>query len=90
MTSTYEIDGDIQKQMGGGGAVGARKGITLFISNEYLDNTTKTIKQLESSRVLTDDVSKTVKHEITKQKVYQELQVLQGQEMLGNILTGKG
>ena len=56
--------------MSGGGAVRARKGITLVISNEYLDNTTKTIKQLESSRVLTDDVSKTVKHEITKQKVY--------------------
>ena len=70
MTSTYEIDSDIQKQMGGGGAVGARKGITLVISNEYLDNTTKTIKQLENSCVLTDDVSKTVKHEITKQKVY--------------------
>ena len=70
MTSTYEIDSDIQKQMRGGGAVGGRKGITLVISNEYLDNTTKTIKQLENSCVLTDDVSKTVKHEITKQKVY--------------------
>ena len=44
MTSTYETDGDIQRKMGGWGAVGARKGITLVISNEYLDNTTKTIK----------------------------------------------
>ena len=44
----------------------ARKGIILGISNEDMDDIIDIIKSLESSDVLIDGVSKTVKHEIKK------------------------
>ena len=44
MASVSATDGAIQRKMRGRGAVGARTGITLVISNEYMNNITKTIK----------------------------------------------
>ena len=46
----------------------AGKGFTLFISNEDLNDSIKTIKSLKDSDVLIDGVTETVKHEIKKQE----------------------
>ena len=46
----------------------ARKGFTLFISNEDM-NDIKIVKSLEHSGVLIDEVTDTVKHEIKNKKV---------------------
>ena len=53
--------------MRGKGAVRAEKGITLFISNEDVDDTIRIIKLLENSEVLIHGVSETVKHEVKQQ-----------------------
>ena len=45
-------------------AVIARKGFTLFITNEDMNDIIKVIKSLEDSGVLTDGVTETVEHEI--------------------------
>ena len=44
MASTSAIDGAIQNKIRRRGAVGARKGITLVISKEYMNDITKIIK----------------------------------------------
>ena len=50
------------------GGVRARKGYTLFISNEDINDTIKIIKSLEVFAVLIGGVTETVKHETKKQK----------------------
>ena len=42
--------------------------MTLFISNEDMNDIIKLIKSLEVSNVLLDVITKTVKHEIKKQE----------------------
>ena len=54
--------------MGGKGAVRARKGFTLCILNDYMDDIIKIVKSLEHSIVLIYGVSETTKHEIKKQE----------------------
>ena len=44
----------------------ARKGFTLFITNEDINDVMKIIKSIEDSVVLTDEVTDTVKQEIKK------------------------
>ena len=50
------------------GPVRARKGFTLFISNEYMNDIIKIIKSLKDSGILIDGVTETVKREIKKQE----------------------
>ena len=50
------------------GDVRAGKGISLFISNEDMNDIIKIIKSLEDSGVSIDGVTETVKHEIKKQE----------------------
>ena len=57
-----------ERKISGKGAVRARKGFTLFISNENMNDIIKIIKSLEYSGVLIDRVPETVKHEIKKEK----------------------
>ena len=52
-----------KRRTSGKGAVRARKGFTLLISNEDI-NDIKIIKSLEDSNVLFDGITETVKHEI--------------------------
>ena len=47
---------------------GARKGFTIFISKEDMNDIIKVKKSLEASGVLTDGVTETVKHEIKNKK----------------------
>ena len=54
-----------ERKTSGKGAVGTRKGISLFISNEDMNDIIKIIKSLEDSGVLMDE---TVKHEIKIQE----------------------
>ena len=49
------------------GAARAVKGFTLFILNEDMNDFIKTMKSLEDSGVLIDEVIETVKHKIKKQ-----------------------
>ena len=46
----------------------AGKGLTLFFSNEDINDIIKIIKSLEDSDVLIDGITETVKHEIEKQE----------------------
>ena len=46
----------------------AGKGFTIFISNEDMVDTVKTLKSLEDSSVLIDGVTKRVKHKIKNKK----------------------
>ena len=55
-------------KVSGKGAVSARKGLTLFISNEDMNGVIKVIKLLGDSGVLIDGITETVKHEIRKQE----------------------
>ena len=64
--SPSAIDGAIQRKMCRRGVVRAGKGINLAISNENMNNIIRIIKPLETSGVLVDGVSKTVKYEIKK------------------------
>ena len=73
------------------GVVRARKGITLVISKEDMDDIISIIKSLENLGVLIDRVWKTVKDE-TKEQESGFLGMLWGTlgaSILGNILTGK-
>ena len=54
-------------KISGKGAVRARKGFNLLISNEDMNDIIKIIKSLEDSGVLIDRVAETVKDEIKKQ-----------------------
>ena len=55
-----------ERKISGKGAVGAGKGLTLFILNEDMNDIIKIIKSLEDSGVLIDGVTETVKQEIKK------------------------
>ena len=56
MAPTSAINDDIQREMRGKGVVRARKGITLVVSNEDMDNIIRIIKSLENSGILIDGV----------------------------------
>ena len=56
-----------ERKITGKRAVSVRKGFTLFILNEDMNDIVKIIKSLEHSGVLMDGVTETVKHEIKKQ-----------------------
>ena len=68
MASASAIDGAIQRKMRGRGAITtsatgvikARKGITVVISNENMDDIIRILKSLENSGVLIDGVSETI------------------------------
>ena len=70
------IDSDIQRKMLGRGAIATRrtsfikagKWFTERITNEDVDDIIRITKSLESSGVLIDGVSETLKHEIKKQE----------------------
>ena len=53
-------------KISGKGAVGARKGFTLIISNEYMDDIIRIVESLENSGLLIDSATETIKHEIKK------------------------
>ena len=55
------------RKISGKGAARAVKGFTLFILNEDMNDFIKTMKSLEDSGVLIDEVIETVKHKIKKQ-----------------------
>ena len=57
---------DLKKKKTGKGAARAGKGLTLFISNEDMNNVIEIIKPLEDSNVLIDSITETVKHKIKK------------------------
>ena len=57
-----------EKEVGRKGAVRTRKGFSLFILKEDMNNIIKIIKSLEDSGVLIDGVTETVKHETKKQE----------------------
>ena len=65
MASVSAIDGAIQRKMRGKCVVRPGKGITLVISNKFMDKIIRIIKPLllEYSGVLIDGVCETVKHE---------------------------
>ena len=48
------------------GAVKGRKGITLAILNQDMDDITRIIKSIENLDVFIDGVSETIKHEIKR------------------------
>ena len=50
-------------------AARARKGLSLFISNEDMSDIIKIIKALEYLNVLIDGITETEKHEIKNKKV---------------------
>ena len=58
----------LEGKVSGKWAVRAIKGLTLFISNEDVNNIINIIKSLEDSGVLINGVTETVKHEIRKQE----------------------
>ena len=62
---------------------------TLIISNEEMNDMTKTIQALEDSNILLKRVTKTIKNE-TKGQKWGFLSMLLGAILLGNLLTGKG
>ena len=92
MISDSAIGGAIQRKMRGRDVERAGKGITLVISSEHMDNITRIIKSRENSAALIDGISKTVKHEIKRQKggFLGMLLGTLGASMLGNMLAGKG
>ena len=72
--------------------VRAKKGITLVISNEYMDDAFRVVRSLKSSGEEIDGVCETVKHEIEKQEggFLGMLLATLDASMLANILTVKG
>ena len=67
-TASSVID-KFEKSISVRGSVRARKGLTLIIPNESMDDVTKTAKSLEILIPLIDGVIETAKHEIKKDKV---------------------
>ena len=67
-TASSVID-KFEKSISVRGSVRARKGFTLIIPNESMDDVTKTAKSLEILIPLIDGVIETAKHEIKKDKV---------------------
>ena len=77
--------------MAGSGVVRARKGMNLVNSTKDVDETIRIIVSLETSDVLLDGVTETVKHEI-KQQECEFLGTLFGglvASMSGNMLNKK-
>ena len=65
---TSNVVNKFEGKVSGKGAVRARKGLTLFISNDDMNGVIKVIKLLGDSGVLIDGITETVKHEIRKQE----------------------
>ena len=55
-----------ERKISGTSAVRARKALTLFVSNEDMNDIIKIVESLENSGLLIDGTSETVKHEIKK------------------------
>ena len=66
--AAWNATNKFERRASGKGAVRARKGFTLFIANEDMDDVIKIEKSLENSHVLIGRVTKAVKHEIKKQE----------------------
>ena len=64
--ATSSILDKAERKISGQGAVKGGKGFTLFISKENMDDIIKIITSLESSGLIVDDGTETVKHEIKK------------------------
>ena len=60
----------IKRKISGKGAVWVGKGLILFISNEDMNDIIAIIKSVETSGVLIDGVTETVKHEIKKKWIW--------------------
>ena len=65
---------------------------TLIISNDEIEDITKTVKSLEDSGLLLKAVTETVQNEVKEQKggFLSMLLGTLGASLLGNLLTGKG
>ena len=65
---------------------------TLAISNEEINDITKTFQALEDSNILLKEVTKTIKNETKDQKegFLSMLLGTLGASLLGNLLSGKG
>ena len=89
VTSASAINGVIQWKMHESGFVRTGKGITSVDWNEDKDDIIRIIKSLESSRILIDGVSETVKHKIRRQKgrLLSMLLGNLGASVLGHMLT---
>ena len=74
------------------GIVRAGKGITLFISNEYIDEIIRIAKLLKNSSIWIDGVSEPAKYKRKNQedRFLGMLLGTLGASLLGNMLTGKG
>ena len=57
---------EFDRKISGKGAARSGKGCTLFISNEDMNGIIKIIKSIEYLGILTDEVTKKVKHKIKK------------------------
>ena len=66
MASASVIDGVIQNKMRGKGVVRTRKGITLIVMNEYLDDIGEIKRLLNNPNVSIYGVAKTEKNEIKR------------------------
>ena len=64
--ATSSILDKAERKISGQGAVKGGKGFNLFISKENMDDIIKIITSLESSGLIVDDGTETVKHEIKK------------------------
>ena len=66
--TTLSILGKVEKKICGKGFLRARKGFTLFTSNEGLNDIVKIVNSLEKSGLLINGATETVKHEIKNHK----------------------
>ena len=64
----------------------AGEGFTLFISNEDMNDISKSIKSLEGSNVLIDGITETVRHEIKKQGRYLPSSLMQ--PVISSVVNG--
>ena len=66
--TSYVID-KFERQISEKGVVRARKGLTLSISIEDMDDIVKIVESLQNLRVWIDGATESVKHKIKKQEV---------------------
>ena len=66
--ATSSVLDKFEKEITGQGLVRTERGLTLFISNEDVNDIIKIVDSLEKSGLLIDGASETVKHEIKKQE----------------------
>ena len=64
--------GKFERKIGEEGVVGKKRGFTLFISNQDIDDFIKILKSLEDSGLLTDGAPETVKLEIKNNAIAYE------------------